>query len=960
MFITIYAAGMPFNGATIPDGESLGGSESAAYFMALELAKIGHTVTVFTSHQQGGRWDDVQYEWIGQQTEAAPLGERFAFAMHAPQDVVIVQRHPKAFEVPPNSKLNIWWLHDLALHRNAPYCQDSLVETDLIFTVSEFHREQVSKVYGVDKKHIIATKNGVDYERIENAVKHAPERRKKHLVFASRPERGLAELVDKGGIMEMLPEYHLHVCGYDNTTQQMASFYRHLFSRCEALPNVTHHGPLGKDRLYELLASCQAYVYPTMFEDTSNIMALEAAACGTPFIGMDIAALPETCAGGFAKLVNPKDGAVDREEFKMTIAAICDDGKLNRQHWGQLHAAARRKKQPWDDVAEQWDAIFKTRLAAKCSNQYALMQHFEHNSDIIAMRKIWTDDQIETVLPDFKKNYRFLIEDDFEAHYQAYYEREKARGVKYGPESLDGNPRFECHAKILAKADPKTVLDYGCAHGHYTINLAKRMPQTQFTGIDLAKSNVDIANKWAISDQLWNTAFWHGSIDGVEDGYDTEAKYDLIIASEVLEHVTDPAAMVNKLIKWLNPGGTMVISVPYGPWEAQGYELNPGWRAHIHHLERQDLKDLFSHFDDYKCLALPHQGELGHYVLSFTKPEDGRKCGQINYERKLYQQAPRQTLSVCMIARDEANNIGRCLESIEKHADEIIVGVDQTTTDGTVDILRDHGATFFEIPKVVGDDGIGFAAARNLTIEKATSDWILWIDADETLENVELLHHYLRPNVFDGYLINQHHYAAEPAALLQTDIPCRVFQNDRGIQFFGVVHEHPSVAEDMNAGPGRTYNIPNIHIMHTGYATENKRRKRFLRNFPLLERDRKENPERLLGKFLYVRDLAHSIRYERERNRGGLTETAYAAAVKGIEVWNELLKNGEQHTRFIVDSLPYYSECVQVVSNGNAIPYQCNANGVGIKGLFADNKTIQTLVAKLTQSQVDIFGEKYF
>ncbi len=41
--IAIYAAGMPFNGDTIPKGKSLGGSESAAYHMAKELRAIWHS-----------------------------------------------------------------------------------------------------------------------------------------------------------------------------------------------------------------------------------------------------------------------------------------------------------------------------------------------------------------------------------------------------------------------------------------------------------------------------------------------------------------------------------------------------------------------------------------------------------------------------------------------------------------------------------------------------------------------------------------------------------------------------------------------------------------------------------------------------------------------------------------------------------------------------------------------------
>jgi hypothetical protein len=124
MYIAIHCAGMPFDGDTIPGGQSLGGSESAAYYMAKELVQLGHSVTVFTTKQHlndkgesvGQYWDGVLYEWIGTPTEQLPLGDRFHAVMQAPFDVCIIQRHPLAFFKPVNAKLCIWWLHDLALY----------------------------------------------------------------------------------------------------------------------------------------------------------------------------------------------------------------------------------------------------------------------------------------------------------------------------------------------------------------------------------------------------------------------------------------------------------------------------------------------------------------------------------------------------------------------------------------------------------------------------------------------------------------------------------------------------------------------------------------------------------------------------------------------------------------------------------------------------------------------------
>ena len=50
--------------------------------------------------------------------------------------------------------------------------------------------------------------------------------------------------------------------------------------------------------------------------------------------------------------------------------------------------------------------------------------------------------------------------------------------------------------------------------------------------------------------------------------------------------------------------------------------------------------------------------------------------------------------------------------------------------------------------------------------------------------------------------------------------------------------------------------LPVVKIAHYGYKDEGTRKERFARNLPLILRDREENPERILGKFLWLRDLA--------------------------------------------------------------------------------------------------------
>jgi glycosyltransferase involved in cell wall biosynthesis len=90
------------------------------------------------------------------------------------------------------------------------------------------------------------------------------------------------------------------------------------------------------------------------------------------------------------------------------------------------------------------------------------------------------------------------------------------------------------------------------------------------------------------------------------------------------------------------------------------------------------------------------------------------------------------TLSVVIITYNEEANIGRTIASVQPLvADgkgEIIV-VDSGSADRTVEIAKSYGA------KVFIEEWKGYAAQKNSAIDKAEGDWILSLDADESLES---------------------------------------------------------------------------------------------------------------------------------------------------------------------------------------------------------------------------------
>lgn len=993
MIITIHCGGMPFNGDTIKT-KSLGGSETAAYYVAKELAARGHRVTMFTNDQKDGAFDNVKYIWAGPVTEASPLGERFHFyASNTPTDVLMIQRQPGAFTHNFQSKLNIAWMHDLGLHRQRPLVASGLWNIDSIFCVSEWHKKQLCEVYGLDPEIVRTVTNGVDLKLFEGKINYKLPKAKNEisLIYSSRPERGLEHHVRPGGIMERLWEidkrFRLYVCNYDNNPPHLAEMYAALYARIEELPNCTALGNLTKQQLADAMRQCDALVYPTEFEEVSCITAMEAMAAGLPFISSEVAALQETCYGSGALLVPLKDGAADETTIAEYVAGLLNQTAWQGRKKDQLEAA---KQYDWKVAAERFEQHFEDLFEARSSNPETVLQHLIHNSDYYAAEEFVKSNPTgnlgnNAAEEEMRVCYGFARERKWKQHYEAYYEYEKQRGVKYGPEDCTNNNRFTTVADHLADLPAGSVVcDYGCAHGHYTINLAKIYPHLNFVGIDITESNIVTARKWAEDDGVKNATFYCGSVEKGkicnEGGYslwpeERELKFDAIIAAEVLEHVEAPWDIVDVLGGYLNKSGKIITTTPLGPWEAIGYKDHWPWRAHVHHLERQDLHDLFGMHPGFKVnLAAgghdKYGDALGSYIAVFGKPT--KPSGRINYARKFATTAPAQTLAVCIIAKDAEHSLGRCLESVKDIAHEVIVAVDRTTTDSTREIASKYVKGFSPLSELLFDIDSpmeqGFDEARNKCISHAKADWILWIDADEVLFHPENVRKYLRGNMLNAYAIKQLHYSVEPPGVMKVDLPSRFFRNNKGIKFFGVVHEHPEL--ELNKGIGHTTVMSDVLIAHYGYTTEDVRRRRFDRNISLLIRDRKKNPDRVLGKFLWLRDLAQMCRWEAENNGGRITEEMRTRAKIGIKLWEELLDANQMRMLADPDNLSFYSTLVEVLGEGFDFGFKFDVSKLNggahpekqptLSGRFYSKEHAEKLFLKLLNERTQNYDSRYY
>jgi tetratricopeptide (TPR) repeat protein len=169
-----------------------------------------------------------------------------------------------------------------------------------------------------------------------------------------------------------------------------------------------------------------------------------------------------------------------------------------------------------------------------------------------------------------------------------------------------------------------------------------------------------------------------------------------------------------------------------------------------------------------------------------------------------------QRLSLCMIVKDEEEALPRCLESVRGVVDEIVV-VDTGSTDRTVAIAESFGARVVHEPWT-GD----FAHHRNTSLDAATGDWILVLDADEELVGGEALRPLLNDPDMEGYSLREVNFIGDEAGLdAVVNAAFRVFRNRERYRYDGALHEQIQAKVDPDGGVCTRF--VSVEINHYGY-----------------------------------------------------------------------------------------------------------------------------------------------
>ncbi len=194
-------------------------------------------------------------------------------------------------------------------------------------------------------------------------------------------------------------------------------------------------------------------------------------------------------------------------------------------------------------------------------------------------------------------------------------------------------------------------------------------------------------------------------------------------------------------------------------------------------------------------------------------------------------------ISVCIIAKNEEKRIEKCLRSVKPYGFEIVV-VDTGSADRTKEIAAAYADKVLDF--VWCDD---FSAARNFSLREASNDWILMLDCDEWIQEIDVEElDYFREHHADSVgAVSRRNLVTENGhyVLNNTDNTERFFDR-RLYHYTGIIHEQ------LTPKNGRELPCLLLHttIGHSGYdMTPEEQRAKSKRNLTLLHRQLSLEPE---------------------------------------------------------------------------------------------------------------------
>lgn len=262
--------------------------------------------------------------------------------------------------VDPN-RINVLWQH-------LAYDQDNIIgmaypefikQVQYFVYVSNWQLKEFEKRFDTDLSQNLVIKNAID--PIEFKKKPSDKIR---LIYTSTPNRGLKVLLDAFKILNR-PDIELHVYSSDiiygkSYAAERITLHAELFHRCKTTPGIVYKGFATNKAVRQAVQSAHILSYPSIYEETSCLAAIEAGAAGCRIVTTNLGALPETC-GKWARFVDYTRNDETATLIEKYAEALNEEIDLVKKNVYNLEEQSKwfNQEYSWSRRAEEWKEFFK-------------------------------------------------------------------------------------------------------------------------------------------------------------------------------------------------------------------------------------------------------------------------------------------------------------------------------------------------------------------------------------------------------------------------------------------------------------------------------------------------------------------------------------------------------------------------------------------------------------------------
>lgn len=265
------------------------------------------------------------------------------------------------------TRIPILWLHDLPWDPESAKLKDPDYRKQFkkIVFVSHWQQQMYNLVLGVPFSEGVVIRNAIKSFEPELLNKPDPNERV-NVIYHSTPHRGLNILVPVfNEVLKFHPEAHLDVYSSFKLYGwvERDDPYKDLFDKIKQHPNMTYHGTVSNGELRTALGKAHIFAYPSTWQETSCICAIEAMSAGLLTVTSSLAALPETCAN-YAIMYNYTENLDDHANmfFNMLLHAIDVTKKQTATNYLKAQKEYFDRNYDWELRGQEWTFMLNTLL----------------------------------------------------------------------------------------------------------------------------------------------------------------------------------------------------------------------------------------------------------------------------------------------------------------------------------------------------------------------------------------------------------------------------------------------------------------------------------------------------------------------------------------------------------------------------------------------------------------------